>query len=556
MLSSGNQTSQYGNSGKGSKFFIAIFFFFLGYVIAIGISKAIDKLDDFILALANNEKKITPTDLTRFLRDPELIPVAILGGGGAGFTAALYLARAGYEPYVFAGRSPGGAIAKTREVHNWPGEKAIDGPMLAQNWKSQAVSNGAILKNMEAVSVDFLQWPFLIKAKDLTSGKLHTFKTLACIITTGATPHYLGVEGESHFWGKGVTNCAICDAALVKNSTAVVVGGGDSAMVEARTLANCAKQVFVLVRGKKLRAKDSANTNLTNLPNIKILFETEVQKIVGDNHGVTSVIARTRKGKVFEIATSGVFLAIGSKANTEIFKEQLQMQPTGCLKLFRGQHTSIPGVFAAGDVTDSIYRQAIIASGDGCKAALQTLEFLETTGVQPKMFSAEQTQMLTTQAQLEEDINGEETDTSKAESAISDTLSDEAKADAPKILDQDKSLPVEEELILNIGTEAEFSKTVSQALATGKIVILDFFGPWCEPCKILHNVLIEVAKEYREKAFFCKVDVDTASELTSTYKIRGVPTLVFFDGNGNELGRMSGSKDAEEIIAMIKNCTA
>ena len=565
MLLKDNQATKIVETSRKTRIlFVAIFFFFLGYVISIGVAKAIKRLDRFIDVLAYSGKKMSPDKLEEVLQTPNLLPAIILGGGSAGYVAALYLARAGYKPCLLAGRNPGGAIAKTKAVCNWPGKMLIGGGELAQSWRDQAITNGAEVKNIEAYEVDFSQWPFVIKTQDITTKEKTVFKAFACLITTGAAPNKLGVEGESEYWGRGISNCVVCDAFLVKNKTAVVVGGGDAAIDAAKTLAYSCKQVFILVRGKKLRAKDIAATHLALQPNVKFLFETQVKKIAGDDTGVTSVVVQTKDEDPYELKTDGVFLMIGSKPNTAIFKDQLEILPNGCLKLFAGQQTSVPGVFSAGDVTDALYRQAIIAAGDGCKAALQTLTFLENCGITPNLFADESKVILAKEEpkepqQTNDDSTPETLPLENEKASPANTSNENAEIAAREINDNNNDTPAQyvPTEFLPISNAQELHEAILLAQNSGKILLLDFFGTWCNPCKILHEVLLNVIKDYHRKVIFGKVDVDIAHDLTHNYNIRGVPTLLALkcsNDEGHEIDRNVGALSKGELAKFIDNC--
>jgi len=529
--------------------FFIIFFFVIGYLANNIISYAMNKLELFVDEYENYlepKQKITSIEI-----DDSIIPVVILGGGSAGFTAAVYTAQAGYTPMVFVGKNPGGAISKTSDVRNWPGEKTISGALLAGQWQEQAIINGANLMQREVIDVDFSKWPFLIKSKDCVTGEIGICKALSCIISVGATPTYLGIPGEQAYWGHGITNCAICDSYMVKDSTAVIIGGGDAAMSEVQILANIAKKIYVLVRGASLRAKDMSQKIMSQHENVKILYQTKPLEFIGDTNGLSSIKVQTQDQAPFEIKTNGAFLAIGSKPNVGIFKNQLKLQSNRCIRLFNAQETSVPGVFAAGDVTSPIYRQAVIAAGDGCRAALQAMKFLSKRGVSPKMFADGKIINSELTTKNLNDLKKSDNQTSNEKKTLSQVTETDEEISTPKTDSTEQS---KTSLISEIHNEEEFSHILELAKNNNKIVILDFSGTWCQPCKILYQVLLTIAKEQSEKVIVCSVDVDNAPSLASSLKIRGVPSLVFFDGDGNELKRMIGNREHEEIVNAILAC--
>jgi thioredoxin reductase (NADPH) len=297
-------------------------------------------------------------------------PVLILGGGVGSLTSALYLARAGLEPIVIEGPMPGGLITQSDSVQNWPGEMEITGTALAEKIKAQAVASGAKVLGEEVVGVDFSKSPFKVRVRKIGEEKTRELKAKCVIIGMGTQPNRLGIPGEDKFWGKGVSNCAICDGSLYRGERVGIVGGGDAAVLEALYLANIAKEVTVFVRKDAFKGIEEKRIQVLKAKsNVKIQFETEVTSVKG-NEKVTGVVLKT-KGKEVEFPLDGLFLAIGSKPNSALFKGVLKLDAQGYIALQKGQETSIPGIYAIGDIVDPVYKQAITAAGDGAKAALQ-----------------------------------------------------------------------------------------------------------------------------------------------------------------------------------------
>lgn len=295
-------------------------------------------------------------------------PVLVLGGGIGSLTSALYLSRAGLDPIVIEGPMPGGLIIQSHDVQNWPGELDIIGTNLAEKVKKQVLANGVKIVPEEVIAVDFSKKPFTITTKTIATSKTQQRKANTIIIGMGTRPNYLNIKGEQEYWTKGVYNCAVCDGALYRNRKVGVVGGGDSAVLEAFYLSNIAQEVTVFIRGPELKGTEEKRiAALKQKPNVKFLFNTSLRQIDGNGKRVTSVTLSN--GTTLPI--DAIFLAIGSTPNTELFKNVLDLDPHGYILLKSGQQTSIPGIYAIGDISDPIYKQAITAAGDGAKAALQ-----------------------------------------------------------------------------------------------------------------------------------------------------------------------------------------
>lgn len=304
--------------------------------------------------------------------------VAIIGSGPAGFTAALYNARANLSPVIFEGMQPGGQLTITTEVENYPGfEHGIQGPMLMDVMRNQVHRFGAksIYKNVE--EVDFSKRPFILKTHD----EIHTAD--AVIIATGASAKLLGTESESKYMGYGVSACATCDGFFFKNQKVLVVGGGDTAMEEATYLTKFASEVIVIHRRDEFRASKIMQDRAEKNPRIKFLTNKVVKEVLGfEENGRKSmngvILQDTNDLSTSELSADGLFIAIGHKPNTDLFKGQLQLDEVGYLVVKPGStYTNIEGVFAAGDVTDKVYRQAVTAAGMGCMAAIDCERWLE-----------------------------------------------------------------------------------------------------------------------------------------------------------------------------------
>ena len=302
--------------------------------------------------------------------------VVILGSGPAGCTAAIYAARAMLEPMLIAGIQPGGQLTITTEVENYPGfADAIQGPWLMEQMQAQAEHVGTKFVQDTVTGVDLARRPFTIHAD---SGTLYTADTL--IVATGASANWLGLPSESKFQGFGVSACATCDGFFFRGKNVAVVGGGNTAAEEALFLTNFAERVTLIHRRDFLRADKTNQMRLAANKKVDILYDTEVVEVEGSENpkGVTGVKLRnTVTGSTRDLAVDGLFIAIGHSPATELFKGQLEMDESGYIKTAPDStHTSVAGVFAAGDVKDKIFRQAVTAAGMGCMAALEAERFL------------------------------------------------------------------------------------------------------------------------------------------------------------------------------------
>jgi thioredoxin reductase (NADPH) len=306
----------------------------------------------------------------------------ILGSGPAGWTAAIYAARANLQPLVLTGMTPGGQLSLTTDVDNWPGgPEGLQGPNLMENLKIHAERFNTEVIFDEITSADLQQTPFVLKGEN-------TYTCDALIIATGASAKYLGLPTENTYKGKGVSACATCDGFFYRNQKVVVIGGGNTAVEEALYLANLAAHVTLIHRRDKLRAEKMLTDKLMqkkeSTGKIDIIWDAVVEEILGNEQGATGVrVKNVHTDETQEIEATGVFIAIGHQPNTHIFKNQLSMDGSGYLKIQSGATqnataTNIPGVFACGDVSDPSYRQAITAAGTGCMAALDADKFLDT----------------------------------------------------------------------------------------------------------------------------------------------------------------------------------
>jgi thioredoxin reductase (NADPH) len=306
----------------------------------------------------------------------ERIKCLIIGSGPAGYTAAIYAARADMHPVMYTGLEPGGQLTTTTEVDNFPGyPEGIDGPTMMVQLQQQAERFGTEVRIGMVTSVDFSKEVGGIHKVTVDNAKEVEAETV--IISTGATAKYLGLPSEQKLRGGGVSACAVCDGFFYKNQEVAIVGGGDTAAEEATYLANICTKVTMLVRGDEMRASKAMQHRVANTENIDLRFNTEVEEVVGDQVVEGLKMINNKSGEKDEIKITGLFIAIGHKPNTEIFKGQIDMDPTGyIITQGKSTKTNAPGVFASGDVQDKEYRQAITAAGTGCMAALDAERYL------------------------------------------------------------------------------------------------------------------------------------------------------------------------------------
>ena len=308
------------------------------------------------------------------LPESQKVECLIIGSGPAGYTAAIYAARADLKPVVYTGLQMGGQLTTTTEVDNFPGyPKGVTGPVMMDDLQHQAERFGTDVRFGIIDKVDFQTRPFKAIADD---GKVIEADTV--IIATGATARWLGIESEKTYNGHGVSACATCDGFFFRGMNVAVVGGGDTACEEASYLANLCKKVFLIVRRDELRASKPMQHRVMNTANIEIIWNHLPEEITGDGKVVTGArLKNSQTGETREIDVQGFFVAIGHTPNTEIFKGQLDLNEQGYIITFPGStRTNIAGVFAAGDVQDHIYRQAVTAAGTGCMAAIEAERWL------------------------------------------------------------------------------------------------------------------------------------------------------------------------------------
>lgn len=480
----------------------------------------------------NQQQSLSKFDINKIVFDEQTTPVIILGAGMTGLSAGIYCAQGLIPCIMLEGPKPGGALSQSHSVRNWPGVLEAPGADIVKSLRNQINDPAVQIRQEEVVSVDFSVWPRIVKARDQDK-KIKEYKALTVIIGMGTEPNYLGVPGETGkdgYWGRGVGNCAICDGSLYGGKTVAIIGGGDASMTEAAYLADIAKKVIILVRKDVFRASDiRKKESVLARPNVEVKFNTEVKAIMGDGSKVTGLkLFNNKDNKNFELPIDGIFLAIGSKPNTSLFKGQLELDERGYIKKYHYQQTSVPGVFSGGDVSDSEFVQAATASSDGCKAALQAIKFLKDIGFE----------------------------VAKAMPHVArKEYKQQEKKDCANTVESKAATKKDSGLVNEIVTKEDFEKYVVQST---KPVVIDLFSTWCVPCQQMMPVFHEVAEDYKDKVAFCKFNISNkqfyADDLTKQIngpQIQSVPTFLFIM-NGKEVGRVGGVVDKKVFEEKIK----
>ncbi len=431
--------------------------------------------------------------------------VVIIGSGPAGLTAAIYAGRAKLKPVVFEGFQvggiPGGQLMTTTEVENFPGfPEGISGPQLMKNMRAQAQRWGAELYPEDVTFVDLSQRPFVVRSDE------REVRTHSLIIATGATAKRLHLPGEEIYWNRGMSACAVCDGAMpmFKGVELVVIGGGDTACEEATYLTKFGSHVHMLVRSGKMRASKAMQDRVLNHPKITVHWYTEAVEVLGDGQRLTGVKVRNNQtGEIREMAVGGVFYAIGHKPNTDLFKGQLELDEVGYIVTRPGSvATSVEGVFAAGDVQDHEFRQAITAAGSGCMAAMLAERWLSEHGLAQEYHVVPQ---------------------SHPEPSPATAL-------------PEAELPGEAAVAENGHEDLDFSKTChegSYALRrlyheSDRLLMVKYTAPTCAPCHALRPILNKVIEEFADKLHVVEIDIEKDPEIAEAGGVTCTPTVQFF----------------------------
>ncbi|MBD2577308.1 thioredoxin-disulfide reductase [Oscillatoria sp. FACHB-1406] len=454
------------------------------------------------------------------MNSPTIENLVIIGSGPAGYTAAIYAARANLKPVMFegfqAGGLPGGQLMTTTEVENFPGfPEGITGPQLMDRMKAQAVRWGTECYTEDVTEVDIGQRPFVVKSRD------REIRANSIIIATGATAKRLNLPSEAKYWSNGISACAICDGAtpIFKGEELAVVGGGDSAAEEAAYLTKYGSRVHLLVRGEKMRASKTMQDRVLNNPKITVHWNAQPVDVFGENGRMTGVrLKDTQTGEESDLAVRGLFYAIGHTPNTGLFKGQLELDEVGYIVTESDSvATNVEGVFAAGDVQDREYRQAITAAGTGCMAALLAERWLAEKGL------------------IQEFHQSPESEVAK---------------------------PVEEEKAV-ADTEATFDIAETRHIGgyalrklfheSDRAILVKYVSPNCGPCHTLKPILSKVVEEFDGKIHFVEIDIDAEPEIAQNAQVMGTPTVQLFKEQ-ELLNEFKGVKQKSDYRKAIEAC--
>jgi thioredoxin reductase (NADPH) len=452
---------------------------------------------------------------------PTVENVVIIGSGPAGYTAAIYAGRANLKPLVFegfqAGGLPGGQLMTTTEVENFPGfPEGITGPELMDRMKAQAERWGAELYTEDVISVDFSQRPFTIRSEE------REVKAHSIIIATGATAKRLGLPSEHQFWSRGISACAICDGAtpIFHGAELAVIGAGDSAAEESIYLTKYGSKVNLLVRSDKMRASKAMQDRLLSNPKIQVHWNTEAVDIFGNGHMEGVKIRNTKTGEESKLQSKGLFYAIGHKPNTDLFQGQIELDEVGYIATKHGSvETSVEGVFAAGDVQDHEFRQAISAAGTGCMAAMLAERWLSSAGLIQEFHQ----QPETPDNELETQPVAKKTEAEQAAGFDLNATRHQGGYALRKLFHD-----------------------------SDRLLVVKYVSPGCGPCHTLKPILNKVVDEFDSKIHFVEIDIDKDRDIAENAGVTGTPTIQFFK-NKEMVTEIKGVKQKSQYRQLIES---
>lgn len=452
------------------------------------------------------------------MSNPTVENLVIIGSGPAGYTAAIYAARANLKPFVFegfqAGGLPGGQLMTTTEVENFPGfPEGITGPQLMDQMKAQAERWGAELYTEDVTFVDLSQRPFIVRSEE------REVRAHSIVIATGATAKRMGLPNEEVFWSHGISACAICDGAspLFHGAELAVVGGGDSAAEEAVYLTKYGDRIHMIIRSDKMRASKAMQDRVLNNPRITMHWNSEPLDVFGENGRMTGVKLRdTKTAEERVLHVKGLFYAIGHKPNTELFKVQLELDDVGYIVTKHGVETSLEGVYAAGDVQDHEYRQAITAAGTGCMAAMLAERWLSVNN----LIQEHHQQMPSSETPPTTEVTKEETVTPEA---------------------------------FNLkNTRHEGGYALRKLFhESDRLLVVKYVSPNCGPCHALKPILNKVVDEFDGKIHFIEIDIDKDRDIAANAQVVGTPTVQFFKDK-ELVEQVQGVKQKSEFRKVIE----
>lgn len=445
--------------------------------------------------------------------------LVIIGSGPAGYTAAIYAARANLKPVVFegfqAGGLPGGQLMTTTEVENFPGfPQGITGPQLMDNMKAQAERWGAELYTEDVTFVDFSQRPFVVRSEE------REVKAHSIVIATGATAKRLGLPGEHQFWSRGISACAICDGAtpIFHRAELAVIGGGDSAAEESIYLTKYGDTVNMLVRGDKMRASKAMQDRVLSNPKITVHWNSEVVDVFGNDKHMEGVKIRNLKtNEEKDLHVKGLFYAVGHKPNTDLFKGQLELDDVGYIVTKPGSvETSVEGVFAAGDVQDHEFRQAITAAGTGCMGAMLAERWLSVNDLLQEFHQ------------------------------IPATANNELHEEVAKPSTEPKEFDVQ-------ATRHEGGYALRKLFHdSDRLLVVKYVSPGCGPCHTLKPILNKVVDEFDGRIHFVEIDIDKDRDIAENAGVNGTPTIQLFK-NQELLVESKGIKPKSQYRQLVES---
>ncbi len=445
--------------------------------------------------------------------------LVIIGSGPAGYTAAIYAARANLKPVVFegfqAGGLPGGQLMTTTEVENFPGfPQGITGPELMDSMKAQAERWGAELHTEDVTFVDLSQRPFVVRSEE------REVKAHSIVIATGATAKRLGLPGEHQFWSRGISACAICDGAtpIFHRAELAVIGGGDSAAEESIYLTKYGDTVNMLVRGDKMRASKAMQDRVLSNPKITVHWNSDVVNVFGnDNHMEGVKIRNLKTGEETDLHVKGLFYAVGHKPNTDLFKGQLELDDIGYIVTKPGSvETSVEGVFAAGDVQDHEFRQAITAAGSGCMGAMLAERWLSVNDLLQEFRQVPQ------------------------------TANNELEHETQKPSTEPKEFDVQ-------ATRHEGGYALRKLFHdSDRLLIVKYVSPGCGPCHTLKPILNKVVDEFDGRIHFVEIDIEKDRDIAENAGVSGTPTIQLFK-NQELLVESKGIKPKSQYRQLVES---
>jgi len=456
--------------------------------------------------------------------------VVIVGSGPAGFTAAIYAARANLRPLLFEGYRlggvPGGQLMLTTEIENFPGfPEGIQGPELMERMRLQAVRWGTVTYTEDVETMDLSQRPFILRTAE------REVKTHSIILATGATARRLQLPSEDKFWGSGISACAICDGAspIFKGKVLAVAGGGDTAAEEAVYLTKYASKVHLLVRSAALRASKAMADRVKEHPNVTIHYNTSIVDAVGTEKQLSGLkLKDTVTGEERDLEVQGLFYGIGHTPNTQAFKDAVELDSAGYVVVKPGTcETNVPGVFAAGDLQDHEWRQAVTAAGSGCMAALSVERYLGVTG-----------NLIEYKGAVAPPADEEEEEGEKGEAPATPAPTKKAVVATEANFDITRATHVGEYALRKLYHESD------------RLLGVLYTAPGCGPCRVLKPVLEKVVAEYGDRVHYVVVDIEDAPQIAEAAGINGTPTLQFFKKK-SKVGEFGGVKMKKEYREFI-----